>query len=186
MPCVPVNKPGAVISIIAAMADNRVIGRDNRLPWHLPADLAHFKMTTLDRPIIMGRRTFESLPGLLPRRRHIVVTRNRRYNAPGCTLADSPEAAIEAAGAASEIFFIGGASLYRAAIPMARRMHLSLVHGSFDGDVLFPDWNPAQWIEVSRSEHPSDDRNAFDLTFVVLERVAGLEAISDRKKESHY
>lgn len=176
------NKSAAVISIIAAMADNRVIGRNNRLPWHLPADLAHFKKTTLDRPIVMGWRTWESLPGLLPRRRHIVVTRNPEYSAPGCTLVGSPGAAIGAAGAVPEIFFIGGASLYRAAIPLARRMHLTLVHGSFDGDVLFPDWAPAQWIEVSRCEHPSDDRNAFDLTFVVLERLAGLEAPGNGNK----
>ncbi len=164
------NESGAVISIIAAMAENRVIGQDNRLPWHLPADLAHFKMTTLDRPIVMGRRTRESLPGILPRRRHIVVSRNPDYSASGCILASSPEAAIRAAGSVPEIFIIGGASLYRAALPIARRMYLTLVHGAFDGDALFPDWDPAQWIEVSRCEHPKDDRNAFDLSFLVLER----------------
>ena len=167
-----INETGPVISIIAAMDDNRVIGRDNRLPWHLPRDLAHFKKTTLDRPIVMGRRTWESLPGLLPRRQHIVVTRNPAYRASGCTLVDSPAAAIRAAGATQEVFFIGGASLYRAAMPIAARMYLTLVHGSFEGDVFFPEWDPTQWVEVSSAEHPSDHSNAFDLTFLVLERLA--------------
>ena len=165
-----INESWPVISIIAAMDERRVIGRDNRLPWHLPADLAHFKRTTLDRPVVMGRRTWESLPGLLPRRRHIVITRNPAYEASGCTLAASPEAAIEAAGAEPEIFFIGGAALYKAAMPIARRLYLTFVHGRFAGDAFFPDWDPARWAEVSRTEHPRDDKNAFDLTFVVLER----------------
>lgn len=97
-----------LISIVAAMSENRVIGRGNRLPWHLPADLAHFKALTLNKPIVMGRRTWESLPGLLPQRLHILVTRDPSYRAEGCILAGSPEEAIEAAGDAPEIMVVGG------------------------------------------------------------------------------
>ncbi len=161
----------ATVTLIAALARNRVIGRDNRLPWHLPADLAHFKRLTLDKPIIMGRRTWESLPGLLPRRTHIVVSRDPGFRAPGALVAVSPEAAIAAAGVVPEVMVVGGAALYAVLLPRATRMELTLVGAKPEGDAWFPEWDPAQWQEVGRVHRPWDARNAYDLTFLSLERV---------------
>jgi dihydrofolate reductase len=160
-----------VISLVAAMAENRVIGRGNRLPWHLPADLAHFRRLTLDKPIIMGRRTWESLPGLLPRRTHIVVSRNPSYRASGCLVVASPEEAIDATSGAEEAFVVGGERLYRTMLPTAQRMYLTLVETAVEGDVFFPAWHPEEWRVVGREVRPRDDRNAYDLTFLTLERL---------------
>lgn len=159
------------VSVVAAMAENRVIGRANRLPWHLPADLAHFKQLTLDKPILMGRRTWESLPGLLPRRTHIVVTRDPSYRADGCLLVRSPEEALTAV-IAPEIMVVGGEGVYRTMLSQARRMYLTLVEAEVEGDAQFPEWAPACWCEISRQERPRDDRNPYDLTFLTLERVS--------------
>lgn len=159
-----------VITLIAAMADNRVIGKGNRLLWHLPADLRHFKQLTLGKPMVMGRRTWESLPGLLPRRPHIVISRNPDYRAPGCIVVHSPEAAIRAAGAVSEIMVVGGAAVYRCMLPLAARMYLTLVHRSFSGDARFPEWDSAQWRETEREDCPADEKNPYRFSFVTLER----------------
>jgi dihydrofolate reductase len=161
-----------VVSIVAALSANRVIGRGNRLPWHLPADLAHFKRLTLNKPIIMGRRTWESLPGLLPRRVHIVVTGDTAYLAPGCILAHSPQEAIRAAGSVPEIMVIGGASLYRAMLPLAERMYLTQIAAVLDGDALFPAWKRANWRESERVERRHDGLNCYDMTFSIFERIA--------------
>jgi len=158
------------ITLVAALARNRVIGRDNHLPWHLPADLAHFKRLTLDKPIVMGRRTWESLPGLLPRRTHIVVSRDRSYRAPGALVVDSPEAALAAAGAVPEVMVVGGAALYASLLPSAGRMELTLLEAEIEGDAWFPEWDPEQWREVWRARRAWDARNAYDLTFLRLER----------------
>jgi len=158
-----------LVTLVAALAENRVIGRAGALPWHLPADLARFKALTLDKPIVMGRRTWESLPGLLPRRAHIVVTRNPDYRALGCLVVPSPEAAL-AAAAAAEVMIIGGARLYETLLPRAGRMHLTLVAAAPEGDAHFPAWDPASWREVFRLERPRDVRNPYDLTFLTLER----------------
>jgi dihydrofolate reductase len=162
--------PGPLISIVAAMADNRVIGRNNRLPWHLPADLARFRRLTLDKPIVMGRQTWESLPGLLPRRTHIIVTRSPGYRCEGCLVVPSPEVAVAAVAEAPELMVVGGAGLYRAMLPMARRMYLTFVAARVQGDAWFPVWEPNSWTEVERAERPRDARNPYDLTFVTLER----------------
>jgi dihydrofolate reductase len=161
------------LALIAAVADNGVIGRGNRLPWHLPADLAHFKCLTLDKPILMGRRTWESLPGLLPRRRHIVLTRDPAYSAEGCTVVHSLAAAIAAAGPVDELCIVGGAALYAEALPRADRLHLTLVHAQIEGDAHFPTWDPADWIETGRVEHPADERNPISMTFLTLDRAPG-------------
>jgi dihydrofolate reductase len=166
------DSPEPLISLIAALAENRVIGRDNGLPWHLPADLAHFKRLTLDKPIVMGRRTWESLPGLLPRREHIVVTRNSGYEALGARVVGSPEEALAAAAGAPEVMVVGGAALFRALMPRARRMYLTVVAARVEGNVLFPAWDPDCWREVERVGRPRDPANPFDLTFVTLERIA--------------
>jgi dihydrofolate reductase len=159
-----------IIAIVAAMSENRVIGRGNRLPWHLPADLVHFKRLTLNKPIVMGRRTWESLPGLLPHREHVVVTRDPDFRAPGCLVVSSPAAAVRAVEA-PEIMVVGGEQLYRAMLPMAQRMYLTLVAVRLQGDAFFPQWDPACWREVSREERARDENNENDLVFLTLERI---------------
>lgn len=168
-----------ILSVVAAVADNQVIGRCNALPWHLPADLAHFKQLTLDKPILMGRRTWESLPGLLPRRHHLVLTRDPRYRAEGCTLVGSLEAALDAAGSAPELMIVGGVSLYAQTLPLAARLYLTRVHAQPEGDTYFPAWDPADWIERSREERPADDRNPIAMTFLFLTRAEPSDQGSD-------
>ncbi|OQX31927.1 MAG: dihydrofolate reductase [Candidatus Sedimenticola endophacoides] len=164
----PSHKP--ILSIIAAMAENRVIGIENRLPWRLPADLQHFKALTMGKPMVMGRKTWESLPGLLPGRRHIVVTANPAYRAEGCTLVRSVEEALAAAGGVPEVMIVGGAALYAQTLPLARRLYLTLVEARIEGDAFFPEYDPVQWIEVARERHPADPRNPHAHTFLTLER----------------
>ncbi len=160
-----------LLGLVAAIADNGVIGFDNRLPWHLPADLAHFKQLTLDKTILMGRRTWESLPGPLPRRRHIVLSRDPAFCPEGCLVCDSLDAAIAAAGAQSELLVVGGAALYAEALPRVHRMYLTLIHALVDGDTRFPTWDRADWYEVSRIARPADERNAYAMTFLELHRL---------------
>lgn len=159
-----------VISLIAALGENRVIGIGNRLPWHLSADLRHFKQLTLNKPIVMGRGTWESLPGLLPQRIHIVISTDKQYSAPGCVVVPSPDAALAVAGAVPEVMVVGGASIYRQMLPLARRMYLTQVHGVFDGDAFFPEWAVREWREVSREDHPADTETPLGYSFLRLER----------------
>jgi len=162
-----------IISIIVAMASNRVIGRDNRLPWHLPADLKHFKAVTMGKPMVMGRRTWESLPGLLPGRRHIVITRNEHYSAEGAELAHSLEQALAVAGDVEEVMIVGGADLYAQALPLADRLYLTLVDIEAEGDAFFPPIDERDWKEVSNEAHQADDKNPFPYRFRLLARKAG-------------
>jgi dihydrofolate reductase len=159
------------LSIIAAMAANRVIGRDNRLPWHLPADLKHFRRLTIGKPILMGRKTWESLGRPLPERTNIVVTRAADYAAPGCVVVHSLEAALRAAAHHPEVMVIGGAELYRQVLPQARRIYLTEVHAGFEGDAYFPELEQGAWREVERVDHEPDARNTHAYSFVVLERL---------------
>ena len=159
------------IAIVAARDRNGVIGRGNRLPWHLPDDLRHFKRLTLGRPIIMGRRTWESLPGPLPDRTHVVVTRDPTYRADGAVVVNSLDAALAAAGG-DEVLVVGGAELYALALPRATRLYLTLVDAEVEGDVFFPALDPREWREVAREPHAADARHAFPFAFVTLERVA--------------
>ncbi len=148
------------IVLIAAMAANRVIGVDGRLPWHIPADLRHFKALTMgedgvSRPMLMGRKTFESLPGLLPGRRHIVLTRDTGWSAPGAEVAHDLDAALALAGDAEttpEITIVGGAEIYALALPRATRIELTEVHAEFPGDTTLPAIGP-EWHEIAREEH---------------------------------
>jgi len=158
------------ISLIAAMAENRVIGRDNQLPWRLPADLKHFKALTVGKPIIMGRKTWESLPGLLPDRPHIVVTSDQSYQAEGCTVTHSIEEALTAAGDVSEVMIVGGGAFYQQMLPQADRMYLTLVHTEIEGDAYFPEYDVADWQEIEREGHDPDDKNAYAYSFITLER----------------
>ncbi|MBB72826.1 MAG: type 3 dihydrofolate reductase [Legionellales bacterium] len=158
------------IALIAAMAKNRAIGKDNQLLWHLPADLAHFKALTLDKPIVMGRKTYESIGRPLPRRQNIIVTRDEAYTAEGCEVVHSLPAALDCGHDATEIMIIGGAGIYAQAIDMAQRMYLTMVDVELPGDCFFPQWDPNEWHVVEREHHQADDKNAYDYTFMTLER----------------
>jgi dihydrofolate reductase len=158
------------LEFVVAVAANGVIGRGNALPWRLPADLQHFKRTTLGHPILMGRRTWESIGRPLPGRKNLVLTRATHYDAPGATVVHTLAEARLAADGAASLMVIGGAELYRALFPDAAVLHLTEVHGDVDGDVRFPEWDRAQWSETWREEHPADERHAWPYAFVRLER----------------
>jgi dihydrofolate reductase len=157
-----------LLTIIAAIAANGIIGRDNRMPWHLSEDLKHFKALTMGQPMVMGRKTWESLPGRLPGRPHIVVTRNPTYQAEGATVVHTLDAAIAAAGNADQVFVIGGAELYALALPIADRMQLTEIAATFDGDARFPDYQRAGWLETARETHRAEA--GFDYDFVTYRR----------------
>lgn len=159
------------LSLIAAMDPKRLIGRDNAMPWHLPADLAHFKATTLGKPILMGRKTFESLGRPLPGRRNIVLTRNNAYKASGITLVNDLEQAFDAAGDVPELMLIGGATLYETLLPRVERMYLTFIDAEFDGDAWFPVWDPNEWRESHHEAHPADAKNPYPYRFVQFDRV---------------
>lgn len=156
------------ITLVLARADNGVIGRDNALPWHLPADLKHFKALTQGKPMIMGRRTFESLPGLLPGRRHIVLTRDRNWTAPGAEVAHDLAGALGLAGD-DGVSVIGGAEIFALFLDWADRIELTEVHADVEGDATVPAPDPALWRETRRERHAAEgDAPAF--SFVTLER----------------
>lgn len=157
------------LSLIAAVADNGVIGINNQLPWHLSADLQHFKRLTLGKPILMGRKTWESLPGLLPGREHIVITRNPHYSAPGAYVQTSLSAALTTLQDKPEIMLIGGAELYAQAMPYAARIYLTAIHINPEGDRYFPALEAQTWHEIARESGASDAPIAH--TFVTLQRL---------------
>lgn len=152
------------------MAANRVIGRDNALPWRLPADLAHFKKVTMGHPIVMGRRTYESIGRPLPGRMNIVVTRNAAFQAPGCTVVRSLDAAWKAAGDAGEVCVIGGTSLFAETLPIADVIHLTEVEADVPGDTYFPEFDRSQWREKEIARQPADARHAYPIRILELER----------------
>lgn len=160
------------IALIVAMGENRVIGVDNRIPWRLPADLKRFRQITLGKPVIMGRRTHESIGRPLPGRKNIVVSGNACYRSEGCVVVHSLEQALAAAGAAAEIMVIGGAALYRACLPRACRLYLTLVHQEFDGDTYFPELDWTLWRETARDGVHEDTLNGLRYSFVDLNRIA--------------
>jgi dihydrofolate reductase len=160
-----------LICLVAAVADNGVIGQGNALPWHLPADLAHFRRLTLGRTLLMGRRTWDSLSGPLPRRRHLVLTRDPTFNAPGCTPVGSLDAALAAAVGEEVLMVVGGAAVYALALPRADRFYLTRVQARVTGDTRFPDWDEGLWQEVDRAEHGVDARNPIPMTFLTLHRI---------------
>jgi len=158
------------ITLIAALDRNGLIGAGNALPWHLPADLQHFKRLTLGKPILMGRRTFDSIGRPLPGRHNIVVSRDPEFRPEGCTVADSIDAALAAADDATEVMVIGGASFYEQLLPRATRLYLTRIDAVFDGDAWFPEIDADDWIEVTSEMHAGDDRNTHGYSFVTLER----------------
>lgn len=153
------------------MAENRVIGVENTLPWRLPADLRHFRRLTTGHHVIMGRRNYESIGKPLPDRTNIVVTRNPSYRAPGCLVTHSLEAALASAQNDPEIFVIGGAEIYRQALDRADRLYLTLVHARVQGDTYFPPIDEKQWQEISRERHERDENNPHACTFLVYDRI---------------
>lgn len=157
------------LSLIAAVAENGVIGKDNRLPWRLPADLQHFKRQTINKPIVMGRLTWESLPGVLPQRKHIVVTRNMDYQADGAVVVHSLQAALDEAGAVDEIMIVGGGCLYAEALLLADRIYLTRIHQTFEGDAFFPTLSD-DWRVMAQQDHLADQKNGYDYSFLILER----------------
>jgi len=159
-----------LISLIVAMAQNGVIGRDNSLPWRLPDDLKRFRAFTLGKPILMGRKTFESIGRPLPGRINLVLTRDRSWYAEGVIAVHSVEEALTEAGSSDELVAIGGAEIYRLVLPFARRIYLTHVHADVPGNITFPEFDSTQWADVEYSSQPADDEHAYPLTFVTLER----------------
>ena len=165
-----------IISMIAAMGSNRVIGKDNDLPWHLPDDFKFFQQTTKGHHIIMGRKNWESLPHKfqpLPNRTNLVITRNRTYHAEGAHVISSLEEGkkIASDNNETELFIIGGGEIYRMALDMAQRIYLTEIDASFDGQVTFPDFSQGLWKEVQRTHHSADERHQYAFDFVVYEKI---------------
>jgi len=161
-----------IISMVAAMANNRVIGKDNQMPWHLPADLKHFKQVTLGKPVIMGRKTFESIGRLLPGRRNIIISRSKPVDAKGAEWVTSLEQAFSVLKDQQEIMVIGGAEIYRQCLPLAKRLYLTKIDLDTDGDAYFPDYTAigVNWRQVAASEHQADEMNPHHCRFITLER----------------
>ena len=159
-----------IISLIVAMDQNRLIGNQNQLPWHLSADLKYFKRVTIGKPIIMGRKTYESIGRALPGRQNIVLTQSNEYSVEGCNVVNSIDQAIEVAGNAEEIMVIGGCQVYAAAMPHVTRMYLTLIDHEFSGDAYFPAWEANQWQEVERETHLDPEQN-FSYHFVMLDKI---------------
>lgn len=155
-------------SIIAAKSDNNVIGKDNDLVWHMPADLRFFKNKTKGHWVIMGRKTFESMNGPLPNRSHIIITRRPDYQAEGCYVTDSIEGAFKIAEQQKldDVFILGGAEIYAQTMNKADRMFITEIKSTFEGDTFFPEIDTTYWKEVGRDEHEADDKNPYDYAFV--------------------
>ena len=168
------------LSMIVAQAQNRVIGRNNKLPWYLPGDLKYFKQVTMGKPVIMGRKTFESIGKPLPGRLNIIITRNAEYQQEGCQVEQSLAAAIELAESqalidgTAEAMVIGGEGIYRLALPAAERLYITQVHAEVEGDAFFPALDIEQWEELGREDFSAVGPNPYDYSFVVYERKAKL------------
>jgi dihydrofolate reductase len=158
------------LELVVAVSRNDVIGRANALPWHLPADLKHFKALTTGRLVLMGRKTYQSIGKALPNRRNLVMSRDRQFAPADAERVESAAAALEVA-AGAPLMVIGGAEIYRLCLADATRIHLTLVHTEVtDGDTFFPHWREPPWREMEREEHAADERNAHAYSFITLER----------------
>ncbi|MCE3237807.1 MAG: dfrA [Gammaproteobacteria bacterium] len=154
------------------MSTNRVIGKNNQLPWHLPADLKHFKKITLGKPILMGRKTYESIGRPLPGRCNIVISRDKNFQAPGCIITHSIESALAIASEQEneEIFIIGGALLFQETLPITQRLYLTVIHHEIQGDTYFPELKLTEWQEVECEDHEPDTENNYSYSFKILDR----------------
>jgi dihydrofolate reductase len=163
---------GAALELVVAVAENDVIGRGNRLPWHLPADLKHFKSLTLGKSVLMGRKTYESIGKALPGRTNLVLSRAAEFSPDDCVVVRTLGEACAAAGPGTALMVIGGAEIYRQCLPLAGRIHLTLVHTVIaDGDTLFTGWRGREWSESSCELHPADEKNPIALSFITLDRI---------------
>ena len=158
------------LSIVVAMDSNRLIGKDNGLPWHLPADLAFFKKLTTGNTILMGRKTFDSIGRPLPNRCNIIITRNADIEIAGCEVVNSIEKALSLVQSETEVMVIGGAKLYQQILPIADRLYITQVEGEFDGDTYFPHYDEDDWLEVSCESHQPDEINKHAYHFITFKR----------------
>jgi dihydrofolate reductase len=159
------------IAIIVATDEQGLIGKDNDLPWRLSADLQHFKRVTMAKPIIMGRRTHESIGRPLPGRQNIVISSRQGYQAQGCDVVQSLDAALDLCRNEEEVMIMGGASLYQQTLPIADKLYLTLVHTRLEGDTWFPEWSTEEWDLISREPHEADDKNDYDYSFMLYQRI---------------
>lgn len=159
------------LAIIVATDEQGLIGKDNDLPWRLSADLQHFKRVTMDKPIIMGRRTHESIGRPLPGRQNIVITGREDFEAAGCDVVHSLDEALALCRDQEEVMIMGGASLYQQTLPLADKLYLTLVHTRLDGDTWFPDWSADDWKCISREDHQADEKNDYDYSFMLYQRI---------------
>lgn len=159
-----------MITVIAAVAENNALGKENQLLWHLPDDFKRFKSLTSGHYIIMGRKTFESFPKPLPNRTHVIISRQANYQPEGCIVVNSLEQAIEACPKTEEVFIIGGGEIYRQSIAVADKLDLTKVHATFEADTHFPEIDLSQWQLVFEEYHPKDERHDFDFTFQTYSR----------------
>ncbi len=162
--------PKPQLSIIVAMANNRVIGNQNQLPWHLPADLKHFKALTLGKAVIMGRKTYESIGKPLPQRRNIIISRQTSFAVPDCEIVHSLQQALTLIKNEPEGMIIGGNQIFLAALPMTTRIYLTVIHHNFAGDVVFPELDMSEWQEISHEDHAANEKNLYSFSFITLER----------------
>ena len=161
-----------MVTIIAAIAEHNALGKNNQLIWHLPADLKRFKKTTLNHVVIMGRKTFESLGKPLPNRTNILITRDKNYKVEGCVVVNSLKEALETATKEDENpFILGGAEIYKQALPFTDKLDVTFVHHQFDADVFFPEIDKTIWKETSREDLKADEKNKYDYSFVTFERI---------------
>jgi len=173
----------ARVSIVAALARNRAIGRNNSMPWRLPEDLKRFKHLTMGHAVIMGRKTFESIGSALPGRSNIVITRSRDWSPTGCVVVHSLEAALAASEESREVFVIGGAQVYALAMPYAQHLYMTEIERDFPGDTFFPELERSHWREVSRERHISGGADTFDYAFVEYERISAAARSPERRAE---
>ena len=160
------------ISMIAAMANNRIIGNDNKMPWHLPADLQHFKQVTMSKPVIMGRKTFESIGRPLPGRQNIIISRNEAYSVPGIEVVKSPEEALALVSNVDEVMIIGGGNIYKQFLDKATTLYLTFIELDVAGDTQFPDYEEvADWQIIEECVNAPDDKNLHQYKFVTLDKV---------------
>lgn len=159
------------ISLIVAMSDNLVIGENNTLIWHLPNDLKYFKATTMGKPIVMGRKTYESIGRPLPGRENFILTSQRNLTIPGCTVVHSVDEVLAKTKGVPEVVIAGGGQIYRLFLPFVSKMYVTYVHTELEGKTTFPAIDLGEWKEVSREKHTKDEKHAFDYSFVVFERL---------------
>jgi len=161
------------ISLIAAITPTRVMGKNNQLPWQMPADLQYFKKVTLGKPVIMGRKTYESIGKPLPGRKNIIITQNKNFSAPPeCQIVHSvAEAlALDSIKDCEEVCVIGGSKIFELTLPLADYLYLTFIEADISGDVYFPEWDKTQWTEISREHHLKDTENPYDYSFLVFEK----------------